>query len=41
MKCGGIFSKGHLAICPAKDATCTSCKYKGHLPDFVDLAVKM
>ena len=30
MKCGGIFSKGHLAVCPAKDTTCTSCKYKGH-----------
>ena len=30
MMCGGTFSKGHLAICPAKDTTCTSCKYKGH-----------
>ena len=30
MKCGGTFSKGHLAVCPAKDTTCTSCKYKGH-----------
>ena len=30
MKCGGIFSKGHLAVCPAKDTTCTSCRYKGH-----------
>ena len=30
MKCGGIFSKSHLAVCPAKDTTCTSCKYKGH-----------
>ena len=29
MKCGGIFSKGHLAVCPAKDTTCTSCKNKG------------
>ena len=31
MKCGGTFSKGHLAVCPAKDTICTSCKYKGHL----------
>ena len=30
MKCGGTFSKRHLAVCPAKDTTCTSCKYKGH-----------
>ena len=30
MKCGGTFSKGHLAVCPAKDTTCTSCKQKGH-----------
>ena len=30
IKCGGTFSKGHLAVCPAKDTTCTSCKYKGH-----------
>ena len=30
MKCGGIFSKGHLAVCPAKYTTCTSCKFKGH-----------
>ena len=30
MKCGGTFSKGHLAVCPAKDTTCTSCKYKGY-----------
>ena len=30
MKCGGIFSKGHLAVCPAKDTICTSCKFKGH-----------
>ena len=30
MKCGGLFSKGHLAVCPAKDTTCTSCKFKGH-----------
>ena len=30
MKCGGTFSKGHLAVCPAKDTTCTSCKYRGH-----------
>ena len=30
MNCGGIFSKGHLAVCPAKDTTCTSCKYKSH-----------
>ena len=30
MKCGGTFSKGHLAVCPAKDTTCTSWKYKGH-----------
>ena len=28
MKCGGTFSKGHLAVCPAKDTTCTSCKNK-------------
>ena len=31
VKCGGNFSKGHLAVFPAKDTTCTSCKYKGHL----------
>ena len=30
MKSGGTFSKGHLAVCPAKDTTCTLCKYKGH-----------
>ena len=30
MKCGGFLSKGHLAVCPAKDTTCTSCKFKGH-----------
>ena len=30
MNCGGTFSKGHLAVCPAKDTTCSSCKYKGH-----------
>ena len=30
MKCGGTFSKGHLAVCPAKNTTCTCCKYKGH-----------
>ena len=30
MKCGGNFTKGHLAVCPAKDTTCTTCKYWGH-----------
>ena len=30
MKCGGTFSNGHLAVCPAKDTTCTSCKDCGH-----------
>ena len=30
MKCGGTFSIGHLAVCPAKDTICTSCKYQGH-----------
>ena len=30
VKCGGTFSKGHLAVCSAKDSTCTSCKNKGH-----------
>ena len=30
MMCGGTFSKSHLAVCPAKDTTCTSCKFKGH-----------
>ena len=30
MKCGGTFSKGQPAVCPAKYTTCTSCKYKGH-----------
>ena len=30
MKRGGTFSKGHLAVCPAKDTICTSCKFKGH-----------
>ena len=30
MKCGGNFTKGHLAVCPAKDTTCTTCKYRGH-----------
>ena len=26
MKCSGTFSKGHLAVYPAKDTTCTSSK---------------
>ena len=30
MKCVGSFTKGHLAVCPAKDTTCTTCKYRGH-----------
>ena len=30
MKCGGNFTKGHLAVCPAKDTTCKTCKYRGH-----------
>ena len=30
MKCGGTFSKGHLAVCPAKDTICTSCKNREH-----------
>ena len=30
MKCGGTFSKRHLAVCPAKNTICLSCKYKGH-----------
>ena len=30
MKCGGNFSKGHLAVSLAKDTTCTTCKYRGH-----------
>ena len=30
MKCGGTFSKGHIAVCSANDTTCFSCKYKGH-----------
>ena len=30
MKCAGTFSKGHLALCPVRDTTCTSCKYRGH-----------
>ena len=30
IKCGGKFCKGHLAVCPAKDTTCTTCKYRGH-----------
>ena len=30
MKCGGTFSKRHLAVRPAKDTPCTSCKYCGH-----------
>ena len=30
MKRGGTFSKEHLAVCPAKDTTCTSCKNRGH-----------
>ena len=30
MKCRRTFSKGHLAVYPAKDTTCTSCKYRGH-----------
>ena len=30
MKCGGTFSKGRLAVCPAKVTNCTSYKYKGH-----------
>ena len=34
MKCGGTFSKGQLAVCPAKDTTCTSCKHEGHFTKF-------
>ena len=30
MKYGGTLSKGHLAVCPAKDTTCTTCKYRGN-----------
>ena len=30
MKRGGTFSKGLLAVCPAKDTFCTSCKHKRH-----------
>ena len=30
MKCGGTVSKDHLAVCPAEDTTCHSCKYKGY-----------
>ena len=30
MKCSGNFTKGHLAVCPAKDTTCTTCKYRAH-----------
>ena len=30
MKCGGNFTKGHLPVCPAKDTTCTTCKYQAH-----------
>ena len=30
MKCGGTFSKGHIAVCSANDTTCFSCKCKGH-----------
>ena len=30
MKCGGSFTKRHLAVCPEKDTTCTTCKYRGH-----------
>ena len=30
MKCGGIFSKGHLAVGPAKDTNRTSCKNHEH-----------
>ena len=41
MKCGATFSKGHLAVCTAKDTTCTSCKYKGHFTRFVDLVVEI
>ena len=36
MKCGGSFSKGNMAICLAKGTTCTSCKFKGHLPNSVN-----
>ena len=28
MKCGGTFSKGHLAVCQAKDTSCTVCKFE-------------
>ena len=31
MNCGGTFSKGHLAVCPAKDTSYSSCKFKGNL----------
>ena len=30
MKCGNVFTKGHLNVCPAKDITCKNCNYKGH-----------
>ena len=29
-KCGGNFSKRHLAVCCAKDTACTTYKYRGH-----------
>ena len=31
IKCAGTFSKGHLAVCPAKRTTCTSCNIKRSL----------
>ena len=30
MKCSGSFSKGYVAVCPAKDINYTFCKYYGH-----------
>ena len=34
MKCDRTFSKGHLAVCPAKDTTCILCKNCGNFTRF-------
>ena len=30
MKCRNSFTKEHLKVCPAKEAMCKNCNYKGH-----------
>ena len=41
MKCRGTFSKGHLAVCPAKILPVPPVNTKVTLPDFVNLVVEI